>query len=67
MQKTFWLERWQLNQIGFHNKDINPHLKQNWSSLELMANNQVFVPFCGKSQDLLWLRATITEIPLSIS
>jgi thiopurine S-methyltransferase len=56
MQKTFWLERWQLNQIGFHNKDINPHLKQNWSSLELMANSQVFVPFCGKSQDLLWLR-----------
>ena len=56
MQKTFWLERWQLNQIGFHNADINSHLKQNWSSLELVANSRVFVPFCGKSQDLLWLR-----------
>ena len=56
MQKTFWLERWQLNQIGFHNADINPHLKQNWPSLELVANSRVFVPFCGKSQDLLWLR-----------
>ncbi len=56
MQKTFWLECWQLNQIGFHNVDINPHLRKNWPLLELMENSRVFVPFCGKSQDLLWLR-----------
>ena len=56
MQQLFWLERWQLNQIGFHNADINPHLKENWSLLELPAKSQIFVPFCGKSQDLLWLR-----------
>jgi len=28
MQQIFWLERWQLNQIGFHNADINDHLKK---------------------------------------
>lgn len=56
MQHAFWLERWQLNQIGFHNDDINQHLKQNWSSLELSSNSKVFVPFCGKTKDLLWLR-----------
>lgn len=56
MQHAFWLERWELNQIGFHNDDINQHLKQNWSSLELPSNCKVFVPFCGKTKDLLWLR-----------
>lgn len=56
MKQTFWLERWQLNQIGFHNADVNPHLKKNWSLLKLQKNNQVFVPFCGKTKDLLWLR-----------
>ena len=56
MQQSFWLERWQHNQIGFHDNDINSHLKQNWSSLALPKNSQVFVPFCGKTNDLLWLR-----------
>lgn len=56
MQHAFWLERWEQNQIGFHNADINQHLKQNWSSLELPSNCKVFVPFCGKTKDLLWLR-----------
>ena len=56
MQHDFWLARWQQNQIGFHNTDINHHLKRNWSSLDLPANSTVFVPLCGKSKDLLWLR-----------
>lgn len=56
MQHAFWLERWQQNQIGFHNADINQHLQQNWSSLELPSNCEVFVPLCGKTKDLLWLR-----------
>jgi thiopurine S-methyltransferase len=56
MQHAFWLERWEQNQIGFHNADINQHLKQNWSSLELAEKSKVFVPFCGKTNDLLWLR-----------
>jgi thiopurine S-methyltransferase len=68
MQKIFWLERWQLNQIGFHNADINAHLKKNWPSLELPEKSQVFVPFCGKTKDLLWLREqghTIIAVELS--
>lgn len=56
MQQAFWLERWKQNQIGFHNTDINQHLKQNWALLELPSNCKVFVPFCGKTKDLLWLR-----------
>lgn len=56
MQHTFWLERWELNQIGFHNAEVNQHLQQNWDLLTLPPNSKVFVPFCGKSLDLLWLR-----------
>jgi thiopurine S-methyltransferase len=56
MQQEFWLERWQLNQIGFHNPQINRHLKQNWSLLNQPTGSVIFVPFCGKSNDLLWLR-----------
>lgn len=56
MQHTFWLERWELNQIGFHNSEVNQHLQQNLDLLQLPPNSKVFVPFCGKSLDLLWLR-----------
>jgi thiopurine S-methyltransferase len=56
MQHIFWLDRWELNQIGFHNSEVNQHLQQNWDLLKLPPNSKVFVPFCGKSLDLLWLR-----------
>lgn len=39
MQHSFWQERWQQNQIGFHNPDINRHLQQNWSLLNLKPEN----------------------------
>lgn len=56
MQQEFWLERWELNQIGFHNSQTNRHLKQNWSLLNQPTGSVIFVPFCGKSKDMLWLR-----------
>lgn len=56
MQHEFWLERWQLNQIGFHTPQTNRHLTQNWSLLNQPTGSVVFVPFCGKSNDILWLR-----------
>lgn len=56
MQQEFWLERWELNQIGFHNPQTNRHLTQNWSLLKQPTGSVIFVPFCGKSKDMLWLR-----------
>jgi thiopurine S-methyltransferase len=55
MQKDFWLERWRLNEIGFHQADYNARLMRYWPSLRLPAASQVFVPLCGKSRDMLWL------------
>ncbi len=50
-------QRWQLNQIGFHGKEINRHLQQYWPALNITPGSRVFLPLCGKSNDLLWLLA----------
>jgi thiopurine S-methyltransferase len=57
MQHEFWHQRWQQNQIGFHSEAVNPHLQQQWATLALKPNSRVFVPMCGKSNDMLWLLA----------
>lgn len=56
MEKDYWLERWEQEEIGFHQSDINPYLCQYWKELHLSQGSEVFVPLCGKSRDMLWLR-----------
>jgi thiopurine S-methyltransferase len=56
VQPDFWLDRWRTAQIGFHQAAVDRHLKAYWPLLKLPANSPVFVPLCGKSLDLLWLR-----------
>lgn len=56
MEKDFWLERWKRKEIGFHRNEINPYLLQHWQELHLAPDSVVFVPLCGKSLDMLWLR-----------
>jgi thiopurine S-methyltransferase len=55
MRHEFWLERWSQNQIGFHKQEINPRLQQCWSRLPVSQGDKIFVPLCGKSNDMLWL------------
>ncbi len=57
MNQEFWMERWQQNQIGFHSEEINSHLLKNWPLLDIGPGSLVFVPLCGKSNDMLWLLA----------
>ena len=56
MKKDFWLERWERKETGFHQNEINPYLRQYWPELNLAKDSEVFVPLCGKSRDMLWLR-----------
>lgn len=56
MRARFWHERWQQNQIGFHQGETNPYLQTYWPKLNLAPDSTVFVPLCGKSIDMLWLR-----------
>ena len=62
MQHEFWHERWQLNQIGFHSEELNRHLQKVWPVLNVAPGSRVFVPLCGKSNDMLWLLAKGYEV-----
>lgn len=56
MEHQFWQDRWELNQIGFHQEEINEYLSSHWQALGIRDGAPVFVPLCGKSLDMLWLR-----------
>ena len=57
MDAAFWHERWQRGEIGFHKASTNPLLQRWWPRLGVDAKAQVWVPLCGKSLDLIWLRS----------
>jgi thiopurine S-methyltransferase len=62
MNPDFWHERWQNRQIGFHRDEVHPYLTRFWPTLGIAPGSRVFVPLCGKSNDLLWLRAQGYEV-----
>ena len=55
MEPSFWHNRWQTNQTGWHERAVNPLLITHFPSLNVPPGKRVFVPFCGKSLDLGWL------------
>ncbi len=55
MDPDFWHQRWQTEQIGFHQDRVNEYLVTYWQRLNAQRNDRVFVPLCGKSKDMLWL------------
>lgn len=57
MDPTFWLERWQRNEIGFHQPAAHKGLARHWARLGLARDARVFVPLAGKSLDMIWLAA----------
>ena len=68
MKKDFWLERWERKETGFHQDETNPYLRRYWHELHLAKDSEVFVPLCGKSRDMLWLREqehTVLGVELS--
>ena len=68
MQPQFWHDRWNAGQIAFHQGEVDRHLRQFWPRLGVKSSSPVFVPLCGKSVDLLWLRArghSVTGVELS--
>lgn len=54
MQPDFWHQRWQDNQIGFHQDKPTPLLLKHWPALGMPAGAKVFVPLAGKSLDIAW-------------
>ncbi|MEN8212863.1 MAG: thiopurine S-methyltransferase [Pseudomonadota bacterium] len=56
MDPEFWIERWQMGHTGFHLSHTNPWLEKCWPLVAAPVASTIFVPLCGKSLDLLWLR-----------
>lgn len=57
MNGAFWIERWERNQIGFHQAEPNESLVRHAGRFLGGAPHRVLVPLCGKSVDLPWLCA----------
>ncbi len=56
MEQQFWHDKWARNEIGFHQPKPNGLLVKNLKSLDLQQAARVFVPLCGKTLDIGWLR-----------
>ena len=68
MEPSFWIDRWNEGQIGFHMDRVNPALIRHWPALDHAGKGPVLVPLCGKSQDLLYFKNLghpVTGIELS--
>lgn len=57
MEHEFWHEKWETNEIGFHQPDANPMMVHHFPTLSLAQNSRVFLPLCGKSLDIHWVLA----------
>lgn len=55
MHPEFWHDRWQRQQIGFHEPVVNPLLIRHFDALNLPPDARLFVPMCGKTLDIDWL------------
>jgi thiopurine S-methyltransferase len=55
VNSSFWLQKWEKNEIAFHKDEANPLLVKYFSELSLLRGRRVFVPLCGKTLDIGWL------------
>ena len=57
MDSSFWLQKWEKNDIAFHEAEANPILVKYFEKLSLAKGSRLFVPLCGKTLDISWLLA----------
>ncbi len=55
MEASFWHQKWQRGEIGFHRDEANPHLVTHLIQLNLAEGSRVFLPLCGKTRDIAYL------------
>ena len=55
MDAGFWHQRWEKNEIAFHESKANPLLVKHFNELSLAKGRRIFVPLCGKTLDISWL------------
>mgnify|MGYP000034125635 CR=1 FL=1 len=55
MDSNFWHQLWESNEIGFHQRAVNPLLAEYINTLSLAEGDRLFLPLCGKTLDIAWL------------
>ena len=55
MDASFWHQRWENNEVAFHESEGNLLLVKYFKELSLAEGGRVFVPLCGKTLDIAWL------------
>ncbi len=55
MDASFWRQKWEENNIAFHESEANPLLVNYFKSLSLAEGSRIFLPLCGKTLDIGWL------------
>ncbi|ELS34459.1 MULTISPECIES: thiopurine S-methyltransferase [Pseudanabaena] len=55
MDASFWHQKWEKNDIAFHNQEANSLMVKSFKELSLVEGSLVFVPLCGKTLDISWL------------
>lgn len=55
MDEKFWLNKWEVKDIGFHQTEANPLLVKWFKKLLLEQGSRIFLPLCGKTLDITWL------------
>ena len=57
MEASFWHQKWEKGDIGFHRSEANAFLIEHFEKLNLAKGARVFLPLCGKTRDFAWLLA----------
>lgn len=57
MDAEFWLDRWQRGRTGWQQDAPGGFLVRHVSALQLPPGARVFIPLCGASPDIGWLRS----------
>lgn len=55
MDTNYWHNKWEQNQIAFHEDGANPLLVEHFPALALPQGSRIFLPLCGKTLDIPWL------------
>ncbi len=56
MEHDFWHDRWDTGRTAFHEGAPNALLVRHFDQVAPPATARVFLPLCGKTRDIAWLR-----------
>ena len=62
MEAEFWLQRWREGSTPWHEGAPNAALRRHLDRLRLQPGDRIFVPLCGKAEDMWWLRERGLEV-----